>query len=80
MGSGWPAAGTTRWCASGMRARACVRIIQEHADNVDGVAWAPDGQWLASISRDQTLRVWNVANGACHWVARAHTGSINQVV
>lgn len=34
-----------------------------HTDAVCAVAWSPDGRLLASGSTDNTLRIWNCANG-----------------
>lgn len=34
-------------------------IYHGHAEQVFCVAWSPDGQWLASGSRDTTVQVWN---------------------
>jgi hypothetical protein len=47
---------------------------------VYGVVWSPDGRWLASVSRDQTLRVWDLEAKMCRWVGRTHTSPINEVV
>src|SRR5204863_463391 len=35
--------------------------LKGHAGTIDTVAFSPDGQWLASGSRDQTARLWNLA-------------------
>jgi eukaryotic-like serine/threonine-protein kinase len=34
-----------------------------HQDQVRGVAFSPDGRWLATGSNDHTLRVWDAATG-----------------
>src|SRR5262245_14096078 len=36
-----------------------------HTDSVTVVAWSPDGDLLASSSRDQTVRVWDPKTGNC---------------
>jgi eukaryotic-like serine/threonine-protein kinase len=38
-------------------------IFREHGDVVNGVAFSADGERVASISRDQTLKVWDASNG-----------------
>lgn len=38
-------------------------FIEGHAHHVDDVSWSPDSQWLASSSRDHTIRVWNMETG-----------------
>ncbi|MBY0512418.1 MAG: WD40 repeat domain-containing protein, partial [Gemmataceae bacterium] len=44
-----------------------VRVLGEgrlrHALRVNAVAYSPDGEWLASASRDGTARVWDLGNG-----------------
>lgn len=39
-----------------------VKQLSGHSGSVTRVAWSPDGQWLASGSRDHTIRLWNVAD------------------
>ncbi|MBD2464029.1 TIR domain-containing protein [Oscillatoria sp. FACHB-1407] len=34
--------------------------LQDHADIVRGVEWSPDGQAIASVSEDGTVKVWQV--------------------
>ena len=47
-------------------------IYRGHSDNVFTAAWSPDGKYIASGSRDQTVRVWNVATGEDHYIYRGH--------
>jgi WD40 repeat protein/tRNA A-37 threonylcarbamoyl transferase component Bud32 len=43
----------------------CPRIAQLwfHQDNVNGVAFSPDGRWALTASADHTARVWDVRTG-----------------
>jgi WD40 repeat protein len=41
----------------------CNILYQGHTGAVFCVAWSPDSQWLASGSRDTTVRVWNASTG-----------------
>jgi WD40 repeat protein len=34
-----------------------------HADRVNALAYSPDGQYVASASRDGTVKVWDLGNG-----------------
>src|SRR6266566_4917285 len=47
-----------------------------HSDNIFALAWSPDGCWLASGSRDKTVRVWSVRTGVCEYIYRGHTGHV----
>ena len=49
-----------------------VRAFQGHRDRVRCVAFAPDGQLLASASWDQSIRLWDVATGEVRAVLRGH--------
>jgi serine/threonine protein kinase len=51
--------------------------LSGHTNEVDSVAWSPDGKFLVSGSRDGTIKVWDVTNGHVnltlpshvHWIA-----------
>ena len=40
-----------------------VRTLKGHSDEVDDLAFSPDGHYLLSTSRDGTSRLWSVATG-----------------
>ena len=53
-----------------------VRTFAGHADEVFGVAFSPDGQSLATCSKDGTVRIWNAATGDCRHVLSNHTDEV----
>jgi len=65
------------------------RLYMEHADHlgnakmahflwVDDVAFSPDGRYLASASRDRTVRVWDAKSGQ-EVVRLQHAGPIESI-
>ena len=40
------------------------RVLEGHAQNVNGVAFTPDGRALVTAGYDATLRIWPLAGGA----------------
>lgn len=36
-----------------------------HTSKINGLAWSPDGRYLASTSNDESIMVWDVAQGEC---------------
>jgi WD40 repeat protein len=42
-----------------------LRVLKGHSAKVGSVAFRPDGATLVSASADGTVRIWDVASGAC---------------
>lgn len=57
---------------------AASRVLAGHLDEVCGVAVSPDGTWLATASRDRTVRVWDLASGGLTRVIE-HDTPVNDV-
>lgn len=57
-----------------------VRVIGtarlRHADRINDIAYSPDGRWLASASRDGTVRVWDLGNGREVTAYRGHADDL----
>ena len=58
---------------------ACLQTLAGHTNVVESVAFAPDGQLLASGSDDLTVKLWQVSTGACLQTLTGHTDVINCV-
>jgi WD40 repeat protein len=43
-----------------------------HTKTITCLAWSRDGRWLASGSKDGTVRVWDVAKGKARLVLEGH--------
>ena len=54
------------------------RLIGENT-YASSVAWSPDGRFLASGSRDNTVRVWDAADGRLLRTLAGHTGWVPSV-
>jgi cytochrome c len=50
--------------AAGDGREAGVRVLEGHAQNVNGVAFTPDGRALVTVGYDATLRIFPLAGGA----------------
>lgn len=64
--------------SSPMRATQCkpLRTYRQHGDSVHAVAWAPDGKYIASGSRDKTVHVWNADTGNKEYMHKNHTSYV----
>ncbi len=50
-----------------------------HANNVNSVAWSPDGTKIVSGSNDNKIKIWNAATGALIRTLTMHTDNVNSV-
>lgn len=54
-------------------------ILRGHKDVIGRISWSPDGLRLASPSRDQTIRVWDIESGKCLAILQGHNSWVNSV-
>jgi DNA-binding beta-propeller fold protein YncE len=56
-----------------------VQVIEGHTDDVNSVAYSPDGAHIVSGSRDRTVRVWDAQTGKELAVLKGHSNEVNSV-
>ena len=54
-------------------------MLPTHADDIFGLAFSQDGEWIASGSADLTIRVWNARAPDSSTAFSGHTGTIMAV-
>lgn len=69
-------AGNTAWLVSGTPER---RVLFGHKGAVTSVAFSPDGKWLASGSKDDSVRLWDAASGRQQSVRLGHKAQVEEV-
>ena len=53
--------------------------LMGHTDIVSSVAISPDGQTVASGSRDRTIRLWDIGDGKTRQVLKGHEGEVTSI-
>ncbi|CAI6225623.1 unnamed protein product [Periconia digitata] len=59
---------------------ACLQTLEDHCNWVNSVVFSPDSQWLASASRDNTIKIWDLSSGDCLRTLEGHSDWVNSVV
>ena len=50
------------------------KTLAGHTGTISRLAWSPNGRYLASAARDQTVRIWDTQTGQLHHTLNGHTG------
>ncbi|MFO1042371.1 MAG: protein kinase [Planctomycetaceae bacterium] len=67
------------WYYLDSQSRNATQTLRGHVGRVGAVAYAPDGQRLATGGDDNTIRIWEAATGREIACLNGHTGSVNGV-
>uniref|UniRef100_A0A0D2XTR7 NACHT domain-containing protein n=2 Tax=Fusarium oxysporum (strain Fo5176) TaxID=660025 RepID=A0A0D2XTR7_FUSOF len=59
---------------------ACLETLEGHDGGVNWVVFSPDGQRLASASREGTVKMWDIGTGHCTATLEGHGGGVHSVV
>ena len=54
-------------------------VLEDHTEAIYGIAFSPNGELLASGSRDNSVRVWDVKTGKELFFSQEHDGEVHSV-
>jgi WD40 repeat protein len=54
-------------------------LLKGHKDQVDGIAYSPDGKLIVTGSKDDTLRIWDARTGELRRELKGHSGDVTRV-
>ncbi|KAJ6192248.1 beta transducin-like protein HET-E2C*40, partial [Bipolaris maydis] len=58
---------------------ACLQTLEGHGNDVTSIAFSHDSTWLASASRDSTVKIWDASSGTCLQTLEGHGNCVNSV-
>jgi serine/threonine protein kinase len=64
---------------SGSNDSRVIRTLEGHTEDVEAVAFSPDGSYILSGSRDKTFKLWNSGNGKEIRTFSGHSHSVSGV-
>ena len=56
-----------------------LRTLRGHSGDTRSVAFSPNGQWLASGSRDKTVKIWDPNTGKLLRTLQGHKDTVSSV-
>ncbi|PTB38317.1 hypothetical protein M441DRAFT_60566 [Trichoderma asperellum CBS 433.97] len=56
-----------------------IQTLKGHGEQIYSMVFSPDGVWLASVSVDGTVQIWNLETGYCQQTLRVHRDSVYSV-
>lgn len=75
----WEVAEVSRSQMAANEVSATHHALEGHSDTIFGLAFRPDGQWLASASADHTIRIWDVVHKQLSQTLLGHTATVYAV-
>jgi WD40 repeat protein/serine/threonine protein kinase len=56
-----------------------LKSLEGHSKGINGVAFSPDGKWLASASADRTVKIWEWATGRASRTLEGNSQEVSSV-
>jgi len=54
-------------------------VSESYTGTINGIAFSPDGKWLASTGLDKTIKLWDMGTGQEFRTLKGHTGGVSSV-
>jgi WD40 repeat protein len=54
----------------------CLKILTGHSDEITCVTVSSDSKWIASGSKDKTIKIWDIVSGQCQYSLVGHSNKI----